>query len=143
MNKKLLVGVIVVIVAFVIAAAILGNFVHLYVLAAWLPQVIPLAVWIYLVWVVRKKKTEIFHDQMEPKLAERRLKWLKTLLLVGGISLAVCIGFMLHIVIFRSPDYEGGFFIAFPSFTLFTLSTIGGLVIFLKGRRKQGKETPK
>ena len=44
MNKKLLIGIIVVIVVFVIAAAILGNLVYLYLLAAWIPQAIPLAV---------------------------------------------------------------------------------------------------
>ncbi len=69
-----------------------------------------IVVWIYLVVVVRKKKTKIFRDQMEPKLAERSLKWLKTSLLVAGIS-----------------------------FVVFVIATIGGLVVFLKGRRKQDK----
>ncbi len=41
-------------------------------------EVILVGVWIYLVWMVWKKKTNIFHDQMESKLAERRLKRLKT-----------------------------------------------------------------
>ena len=45
-------------------------------------------VWIFLVWMVWQKKTNIFHDQIEPKLAERRLKRLITFLLVAGISLA-------------------------------------------------------
>jgi hypothetical protein len=30
-------------------------------------EVILMGVWIYLVFMVRKKKTKIFHDQMEPK----------------------------------------------------------------------------
>lgn len=104
---------------------------------------IPLAVWIYLVFMVWKKKTNIFHDQMESKLAERRLKMLKAFLLVSGLSLATFVGFMLHIVIFRGPDYEGGFFIAFFSILMFLIGLIGSLVILLKGRRKTTKETPK
>ena len=94
--------------------------------------------WIYLVWMVRKKKTNIFHDQMEPKLAERRLKRLKTFLLVAGIGFAVVIGDILHIAIFRPPDYEGpvSIVIAWVGFMAFIIATIGGLVIFLKGRRK-------
>ncbi len=73
MNKKLLIGIIVVIVVFVTAAAILGNPFFATQLTFW----IPLAVWIYLAWMVWKKKTNISHDQMEPKLAERRYKMLK------------------------------------------------------------------
>ena len=93
-------------------------------------------IWIYLVFMVWKKKTNIFHDQMESKLAERRLKMLKAFLLVAGISLATYIGFMLHIVIFRPPDYEGGFFIALFSIILFLIGLIGSLVTLLKGRPK-------
>ena len=99
-------------------------------------EVILVGVWIYLVFMVWKKKTNIFHDQMEPKLAERRLKWLKVFLLVVGLSLATFIGFMLHIVIFGPPDYEGGFFIAFFSIILLLIGLIGSLVILRKGRRK-------
>ena len=85
MNKKLSIGIIVVIVGLVIATATLVNI-------PWATTIIEVAlvgVWIYLVWMVRKKKTKIFHDQMESKLAERRYKMLKTFLLIGGISLAV------------------------------------------------------
>ena len=95
-------------------------------------------VWLFLVWMVWKRKTNIFHDQMEPKIAERRLKWLKIILLVAGLSLTAYIGLMLHIVIFRPPDYEGAvaFFIALASLMLFLIANIIGLVILLKGRRK-------
>jgi len=101
--------------------------------------VILVGVWIFLVWMVWKKKTNIFHDNpFEPKLAERRYKMLKTFLLVAGISLAVCIGLTLQIAIFRPPEEEGSvfFYVAFFSVLLFVIGTIGGLVIFLKGRRK-------
>ena len=128
MNKKLLIGII---VAFGIAAfAPMGSGVAL-------------IVWIYLVWMVRKKKTNIFHDQMEPKLAERRLKMLKAFLLVAGISFAVFIaGAILHNVLYALSGIEEHifFFIALFSIVPFFIGTIGGLVIFLKGRRKWARE---
>ncbi len=96
-------------------------------------------VWIYLVWMVRKKKINLFRDQMEPELAERRYKMLKVFLLVAGISLAAFIAnLVLQVVIFRPPEEEGAvaFYIAVFSYGVFIIATIGGLVIFLKGRRK-------
>ncbi len=136
MNKKLLIGIIVVIVGLVIAAAILGN-------PVWAMNIIEVAlvgVWIYLVWMVRKKKAKIFHDQVEPKIAERRYKMLKTFLLVGGISLAVAIvGVILHGVLGALLEIEEetvSFYIALVALYVFIIATIGGLVIFLKGRRK-------
>ncbi len=140
MNKKLLIGIIIVIVVFVIAAAILGVILRnpLYLvnlLTTW----IPLGVWIYLVWMVRKKKTNLFHDQVEPKLAERRLKMLKAFLLVAGISFAVAIvGVILHNALYGLAEIEEpvSFVIALVGLWAFFIATIGGLVIFLKGRRK-------
>ncbi len=132
MNKKLLIGIIVV---FVIATAILGN-------PMWamnLIEVTLVGVWIYLVWMVRKKKTNIFHEQMEPKLAERRLKRLKTFLLVAGISLAVgIVGVIMHNAIYGLSEIEEpvSFVIALVGLYAFIIATTGGLVIFLKGRRE-------
>ena len=96
-------------------------------------------VWIYLVWIVRKKKTNIFHDQMERKLAESRYKRLKVFLLVAGISLVVFIvGVIVHNVIYGLADVEEpvAFSIVVLSFWTFFIATITSLVIFLKGRRK-------
>ena len=124
MKEKLLIGTIVV---FGIAAAIL-----------FLPGVL-IAVRIYLVWMVWKKKTNIFHDQMEPKLAQRRLKMLKVFMVVAGISFAVFIvGVIVHNALYGLSEIEEpvSFFIAIFSLVPFTVGTIGGLVIFLKGRRK-------
>ena len=135
MNKKLLIGIIVVIVGLVIATAILVNI-------PWATTIIEVAlvgVWIYLVWMVRKKKVNLFDDQMDPKLAERRYKRLKTFLLVGGISLVVgIIGVIGHNAIYGLFEIEEPvfFFIAIVALWVFIIATIGGLVIFLKGRRK-------
>ena len=94
---------------------------------------------IYLAWMVWKKKTQIFHDQMEPKLAERRLRMMKVSLLVVGISFVV---FLVSTILLRALHalFEGKeelfFFIAIFSLTLLAVGTIGGVVIFLIGRRK-------
>ena len=135
MNKKLLIGIIVVIVGLVIATAILTNPVR----AMTVIEVALVGVWIYLVFMVRKKRTKIFHDQMEPKIAERRLKRLKVFLLVAGISLAVgIVGVVVHNVIYGLTEIEESVFftIALVGIYVFIIATIGGLVIFLKGRRK-------
>ena len=99
-----------------------------------------LVVWIYLVFMVRKKKTNIFHDQMEPKLAERRLKRLKAFLLVAGISFAMlCVSMLLAGPIFHPPEEVMDNVVRYIEFSLsvvFTIATIGGLVIFPQGRRK-------
>ncbi len=131
MKRKLKIGTIVV---FGIAAAI-----ALAMLLAMLIAGALIAVWIYLVWMVRKKKTNIFHDQMEPKLAERRLKRLKIFLLVAGISFAVFIvGVIVHKALYGLSEIEEpvSFIIAISALWVFIIATVGGLVIFLKGRRK-------
>ena len=103
-------------------------------------EVILVGVWIYLVWMVRKKKTNIFHDQMEPKLAERRYKMLKAFLLVAPISLAVFIvGMILANALYNLPEPVEPISLVIVvnvALCVFTIATIGGLVIFLKGRRK-------
>jgi len=110
-------------------------------------EIILVGVWIYLVWMVRKKKTNIFHNQMEPKLAERRLKRLKTFLLVAGISFPVFIvGMILANALYSRPEPVEPISLVIVvnvALCLFTVATIGSLVIFLKGRRKQAKGIPK
>ncbi len=135
MNRKLLIGAIVLFVGLVIAAAIIRPML--------IPMVVigvaPIGVWIYLVWMVRKEKTKIFHDQMEPELAERRLRRLKIFLRVGGISWAVgIVGVVGHNVVSALLEKEEPVFftIALVGLGVFFIATIGGLVIFLKGRRK-------
>ena len=134
MNTKLIIGIIAVFVVAVVLAAIMRP------VSIWLIFWAALIVaWICLVWMVRKKKTKIFHEQMEPKLAERRLKWLKTFLLVGGISLAMFIvGAVLHNVLsaLLEKEEEVSFFIAILGGLVLFIANIGSLVIFLTGRRK-------
>ena len=106
----------------------------------WAIILIALGAWIFLVVVVRKKKTKIFHDQMESELAERRYKRLKTFLRIAGISLVVAIvGVILHGVLGILLEIEEevvSFFIAVVALWVFAVATIAGLVILLIGRRK-------
>ena len=130
MNKYLLIGIIVVIAGLVIVTAISRPL--------WIG--IPLiGVWIYLLWMVWKKKTKIFPDQIEPKLAESRYKMMKVFLLVAGISLAVgIVGVIMHNVLYAQSGEEEAvfFFIGLLGLLVFIIATISGFVIFLIGRRK-------
>jgi hypothetical protein len=137
MNKRLLMGIIaisVVGVGLVIAGVIIRPaFITLGV------GVALIGVWTYLVYMVRKKKTDLFGDQMEPKEAERRLKMLKAYLLVAGISLAVgIVGAILYNVLYGLLEKEEpiSFGIALVGLFVFFIATIGGLITFLTGRRK-------
>jgi len=133
MKRKLLIGTIVVF-------GIVAAFYMLVLFAIYIAGAL-IVVWIYLVWMVRKKKTNIFHDQMEPKIAERRLKILKAFLMVAGISFAVFIvGIIVHNALYGLSEMEEvhvSFIIAISALWVFFIATIGGLVIFLKGRRKK------
>ena len=142
MNKKLLIAINVIIIGLVIAAAIYKP--------RWIPMLLvgvaPIVVWIDLVWMVRKEKTKIFHEQMEPALAERRLRRLKIFLRVGGISFVVgIISAIGHNVVAALLEKEEPVFftIALVGLFAFFTATIGSLVIFLIGRRKptKGKTT--
>ena len=79
----------------------------------------------------------IFHDRVEPKLSERRLKMLKIFLMVAGISLAVFI-----LSVFLHNALSGLFKIEEPVFFFiavfiaplgFAVGLIGSLVIFIQG----------
>ena len=98
-------------------------------------QVILVGVWIYLVWMVWKKKT-----------VSRHLKALKAFLLVAGISgvvlIALLVGVVLYNAVYGLSEIKSeiadtvAHYIGFSLLGVFYIATVGGLVIFLKGRRK-------
>ena len=97
------------------------------------------AVWIYLARVVWKSNREVFHDQIEPELAEKRLKRLKAFLMVAGIWFVVFIvGAIVHNVLYGISEIEEpvSFIVALVALCVFVIATIVALVMFLKGRRK-------
>ena len=135
MIRNILIGLVVVGVGMVIAGAILGQprfitFGIMIVAAGW---------GIYLVWMVRKKKTSLFHNQLEPESAERRYKILKAFLLVAGISLAVgIVGVILHNALYGLLEREEpiSFGIGLVGLFVFFIAIIGSLVVYITGRRK-------
>ena len=137
MSRRLLIGIIAIIitgVGLVITGVIIKPaFITLGI------GVVVIGGWIYLAWMAWKRKTQIFPKQMEAKIAEKRLKTLKTFLLVAGISLVVgIIGVILHNVLYGINEIEEpvSFFIGIIGLFGFVIATIGGLVIFLGRRRK-------
>ncbi len=135
MNWKLLIGLVVAIAAFGITGAITGRpaFVTLGLAA------VSFAVWVYLIWIVRKRKAGVFHDRMGPESAERRYRRLKMLLRVSGISLAVgIVGGIVHNAISAvSGTEEGVFFsIGLVGLLVFFIATFVSLIVYLRGRRR-------
>ena len=126
MNKKLLIGIIA------------GLGIVLMIFNPLIMGILAIAFWIYLGVVVWKRKS-IFNEKLEPGLAEKRLKMLKTFLILSGISCLVSFAaIILHNV--RS-DLSGiheslYFIIAIIALYVLILLSAGGLVIFLKGQQK-------
>lgn len=91
----------------------------------------------------------LFYDRAEPKMTERRLRMLKTFLLIAGISLAAfIISVFLHNAIYGLFIHFFGadfwertgigdepvfFFIALLSVVVLAVGLIGSLVVFIKG----------
>ena len=107
MKRKIINGIIFVIVVIGIAWAI----------GALIP--FSVAIPIFLAWMAWKKKTQIFHDKIEPKSAERTLKVLKASLLVALISFAMIVAtILLGVLIFHPPE-DVIFYIGFFWFIMF------------------------
>ena len=135
MKKGLLIGIVVLWVGWVIVAVIL---VPGFIVPTLLVGIL-LGAWIYFVRMVWKKGTSLFHEEMKPELAERRLKRLKTFLLVAGTSwAAINGGFAVYLVLEEQYGIEDpvSMVIWLLGIMAFIIATIGSLVTFLKGRRK-------
>jgi hypothetical protein len=128
MNKKILFGII---AAFAIAIIIVSPLQM---------SILALGIWVYLVVMIRKKKTGIFPEQMDPALRKKKFNNLKKLLIIAAIILLVAIvGTVAHNLIHGLTDMEEYVFliIGLAGQYGFVFTTAGGLVIFLKGRQKQ------
>lgn len=127
MNKKLLNGILVG----------LGIVVMIAIAFQW-GMTLALAFWIYVGVMVRKRK-RIFNDTMEPGLAEKLLKGLKTFAIVADILFLIAIaGILLHNVLSGLYEIEEpiSFFIGVGALWVFIIASAGGLVTFLKGRQQ-------
>jgi hypothetical protein len=127
MKKKLLIGILIG----------LGLVVMLFSPFPW-GMIFALAFWIYLGVMYRKRK-RVFHEEIEPGLAKKQLKRLKILIIAAGISFTIAIvGIIMHNVQSGLSETEESFYflIGIVASYLFILASGGGLVIFIKGRRK-------
>ena len=101
-------------------------------------MIISLAFWIYL-GVILRKRERVFHEEIDPGLAKKQLKSLKTLSLTAGISFAIAIvGIIMHNMQSGLLETEETlyFFIGIVASYLFILASGSGLVIFINGRQK-------
>ena len=87
MISRLLVGIIIVMVGFLIPGEIMigpglviFRMKYVFHLVIW----IPLAVWIFFVWMVWKER--LLYNRIEARLSERYSRWLRIFLMFGGIS---------------------------------------------------------
>ncbi|MEN8249546.1 MAG: hypothetical protein ABFS32_11485 [Bacteroidota bacterium] len=126
MKKKLLIIIVVILVV----ALTIFNTVVMGVLAS--------ATWIYMALMVRKKNIGISHEQTEPVLAKRNLKWLKASLILSAILFFVSItSLILHNTLDdHSEDQVSFFFFTLGVLYLFVLTTAGGMFVFLKAQKK-------
>ncbi len=132
MNKKILIGIITVLVLYNLVLLIVAE-----ILAESRIQLvqhivfwIPLAIWTFLIWRVWIK---------EQRLAEKQLKRLKTFMLMGIVSWGLLYLFFPHIwlAITGLHEWEGSlFFIPIILILLCIAGIISSLVVFLRGRQK-------
>lgn len=126
MIKKVLIGILVVLG---LVVAVLNQLVS---------TVLAVAVWIYLVRMVRKQKSTAFNDLMAEGITKLHLKRLKTLLIVAGFSFIVFIfASVAHNVLHGQSETEETtfFLVALVALLVFIVATVCGMVIFLKTRK--------
>ena len=61
------------------------------IFAIGISDLLALGIWLYLVWMVWKKKASLFNNQEEAATAIKLLKRLKILLLIAGVAFAAFI----------------------------------------------------
>lgn len=100
--------------------------------------ILAIVFWIYLGVIVWKRK-QIFHEKINPGLAQKLLKWLKAILILAGISFLVSmVSIIVHNIGSSLSESEKSlyFIIGITALYVFILASVGGLFIFIKGRQK-------
>ena len=103
-------------------------------------ELIAVGVWIYIIWIVRKQKTEEISDQADLNTSELLQKRLRLLFVIALFSiLAFITGAIIHNVIYGLYDYEELVFLlaASAAHIIFILTTAIGLLVFLLSRIKK------
>ena len=126
MNKKLLNGILIVLVVVV------------FLVNPPLGMIFSLVFWIYLGFMVLKQK-RLFHGKTDPELAKIQLKRLKKLSVVSGIFLLIAVfGIVMHNVRSGLSEAEETFyfFIGMGALYIMIFASLGACVLFLSGRQK-------
>lgn len=141
MNRRLIIAITAVVLCigllFVVANILQRTGVPLIFLTGGIGVVL-VGTWIYMVWMVWRKKIKISHDQMEPERAEKRYKILKVSLLATGVLLLVgIIGTVGHNAIYVMQKIEEPIFFSIAVVGLFgfVIATIGEWVFYFIGRK--------
>jgi hypothetical protein len=141
MNRRVIIAVIVPILCigllFVVANILQRTGVPLIFLTGGIGVVL-VGTWIYMVWMVWRKKTKIFRDQIEPERAKRRYQILKvTLITAGVLLLGGIIGAVGHNAIYAMKEIEESifFFVAVVGLFGFVTATVGGWMYYFTGRK--------
>jgi uncharacterized membrane protein YfcA len=99
-----------------------------------------ITVWIYLVWMVWKRKGNVVSRRIDPKTSEKLLKKVRACLIVAGVSaLVFIVGAVVHNVIHGLSEGEEtvSLFVSLVALVVFVAATASGLVLFLKEPQKQ------
>jgi sterol desaturase/sphingolipid hydroxylase (fatty acid hydroxylase superfamily) len=138
MKRNLLIALGVILVALIVLSVFFGARVIFLGLVG-LVGLTAIGTWIYMMREVRTRKTDIFPETMKSERAEKRLKTLNILLLVGGITFILGLaGVIAHNAIYAVNETEEAvsFVFGFFGLALFVITTIGSYVLFNSERRR-------
>jgi hypothetical protein len=100
--------------------------------------------WIYLVTMVRKQRTSLLNNHMEPEITELSLKRVKAFLIVAGFSFLICVvAASAHNVLHDLSErvQTVSLLIALFALWVFVIATAGGMIIFLKERQQTTQQS--
>ena len=135
MKRDLIIALVVVIVVLIVLSIVIGA------------RVVPvsafalfgLVAWIFMMREVRTKKTDIFAEQINIKSAEKRLKILNILLVIGGVTFLIGLaGVIAYNAIYAVNETEDAvtFILGISGLAIFVITTISSLLVFIFRRRK-------
>ena len=138
MKRNLLIALGVILVALIVLSVFFGARVIFLGLVG-LVGLTAIGTWIYMMREVRNKKIDIFPKTMRIERAEKRLKTLNILLLIGGITFVLGLaGVIAHNAIYAVNEREEAvsFVFGFFGLALFVITTIGSYVLFNSEHRR-------
>ena len=135
MKRNLIIALVVIIVALILLSIFIG--VRVIPVSAFV--LFGLVAWIFMMRKVRAKKTDIFPEQIGIKSAEKRLKVLNILLVIGGVTFLIGLaGVIAHNTLYAVNETEDAvtFILGIFGIGIFVITTFNSLLIFILLRRK-------